>query len=61
MMSKGYDSLPPKGDRDVLNLSLPNILPTLESLRMLVVDDNEDALLLTSIPLLSLSEDFCYF
>ena len=51
MMSKAYDSLPPKEDRDVLNLSLPNILPTLEGLRTLIVDDNEDALLLTSVML----------
>jgi len=40
MMSKAYDSLPPKEDRDVLNYSPPNILPTLEGIRTLVVDDN---------------------
>jgi len=49
MMSKAYDSLPPKEDRNVLNLSPANILPTLEGLRTLIVDDNEDALLLTSV------------
>ena len=48
---KIFDSLPPKEDRDVLNLSSPNILSTLEGLQTLVVDDNEDVLFLTSIML----------
>lgn len=51
MMSKTFEALPPKEDRDVLNLSPPNNSLTLEGLRVLVVDDNEDALLLTRIML----------
>jgi CheY-like chemotaxis protein len=44
MMSKGYENSPPKEDREVLNLS-----SSLKGLRVLVVDDNDDSLLLTSV------------
>ncbi len=47
MMSNAYDSLPLKEDREFLNLSPPNS-PSFKSLRVLVVDDNTDSLLLTA-------------
>ena len=46
-MSNTNDSLPLKEDREFLNLSPPNLL-SLKSLRVLVVDDNIDSLLLTA-------------
>jgi CheY-like chemotaxis protein len=46
-MSNANDSLPLKEDREFLNLSPPNLL-SLKSLRVLVVDDNIDSLLLTA-------------
>lgn len=47
MMSNANDSLPLKEDREILNLSPPNS-SSLKSLRVLVVDDNTDNLLLTA-------------
>lgn len=49
MMSKAYNRLPPNKDTEVLNLSPLNNFASLDGLRVLVVDDNEDALLLTRI------------
>ena len=47
MMPNAYDSLPLKEDREFLNLSPPNS-SSFKSLRVLVVDDNTDSLLLTA-------------
>ena len=43
MISNPYGTLPPEEDREILNFSAP-----LEDLRVLIVDDNEDTLVLTS-------------
>lgn len=48
-MSKTHDYLPPNEDRDALNLLPLNKSLSLKDLRVLVVDDNEDNLLLASI------------
>ena len=47
MMSNANDSLPLDKGREILNLSPPNS-SSLKSLRVLVVDDNIDCLLLTA-------------
>lgn len=51
MMSKVFEALPLKEDRDVLDFLLRNNSSTLEGLRVLVVDNNESTLLLTKIML----------
>jgi CheY-like chemotaxis protein len=47
MMSNTYEGMPPKKDREFLNVSPSDKLLSLTSLRVLVVDDKEDSLVLT--------------
>lgn len=48
MMPKTRNNTPPKKDREILNHTPPNDLSILEGLRVLIVDDNEDSVILTS-------------